>query len=261
VTLRASGLALLLVFAGCSGLSPPPASDSTETLTPVPVPDAERRTATPSPPVDATAVGTARPAQLAPGVARTGIVDRFAFVDAHVAGVTAASYTVNQTTTVRYQNGSIRTQQIVTAHVAVARARYRLIEDVTGPAASRVRAPAGRFELWTGGERFFSVFRPSDGPPEFARIGSVAPGTDARNASLELVVDSRGRIRRDDLSYTAVVAGERRRVTRRSRYEIGGVRVDRPDWYGAALNATEDSGGTATIPGPSGSVTVMRSSA
>lgn len=75
-------------------------------------------------------------------------------------------------------------------------------------------------------------------------LDAVGPGADPRNGSLELTVDARGRIRGYDLSYTATIAGERVRVRQRSRYELGGVQVARPAWYGAALRATN---GTATV--------------
>jgi hypothetical protein len=88
---------------------------------------------------------------------------------------------------------------------------------------------------------------------EFVRpsaLGAVGPGAEPRNASLSLSVDHRGRIREYDLRYTAMIADEPVRVTQRTRYELGGVRVDRPAWYESALAATN---GTAT--GPPGETT------
>jgi hypothetical protein len=328
---RAVALAAVCLLAGCSGFAGSSTDPPAETLTPVPVPDDDpRTTASPEP----TAAD-----QLAPGVTTEGVVDPFALADAHVAGVIESSYTVERTTTVRYPNGSLRTQETTTASVAAGGGRYRLVRDVTGPAAAQVQSPPGRFELWTDGERLLSAFFPRGGPTEYARVApdrylgqrgyyapppdrgsllallsafevrptgrqfgtatpdparvrarngattgtprpipvrndtttpsvddspvgyrlvgtefvrpsaldAVGPGDEARNASLELTVDPRGRIRAHDLSYTATIAGERMRVHQRSRYSLGGVRADRPRWYDAALRATN---GTTTTPAP-----------
>jgi hypothetical protein len=335
-------VAVLVVLAGCSGFAGAPSGGSpTDTLTPVPVPEADRQTRAPA----ARSTGTAD-RRLVPGVTTERLVDPFALVDAHLVGITAASYRARQTTTVRYPNGTLRTREVTTAQVGSGAERYQLSNEVTGPSAASVRAPPGRSDIWTDGDRFLSRFRPHDGAPEYARIApdrylaqreyyspppnrgellalfsafevrpverrsrrssmptvapgtrdsrggtatasgtpqpvpvrgtrstpsvdgtlvgyrlvdtaftgpsaleTVGPGTDPRNASLAVFVDTRGRIRRYDLQYTAVVAGERVRVTKQGRYEVGGVRVGRPDWYGAALAATNATV-TPTPPGP-----------
>ena len=144
---RAAVIAALLLVAGCSGFATAPAP-TTEPLTPAPLPaDGPRTTAPP----------TAATDRLAPGVTRTAVVDSFSLVDAHVVGVTAASYTVRRTTTVRAANGSLRTRRTVRARVESGGERYRLARAVTGSAAARVQSPPGRFELWTDGERFLSA--------------------------------------------------------------------------------------------------------
>lgn len=333
--LPALALVAVLLLAGCGGVSS--GGLPAETLTPAPVP--EPATDSPTPTGVATPSRTLTPDGVVPGLGPRGAVaDRFALVRAHVERVTRASYTLRQVTTVRYRNGSLRSRQVVTARVATGGNRFTLTDDVSGPAAGRVRSPPGRFELWTDGERFVSRFQPPDGPPEYARAGpeeyarqrqyyspppdrgtllatlsafalerpatasptgdgppstgtvgsppgtattdggtprpvparndtvtpsvdgrpvrvvgrdlinpealaAAGPGTDIRNASLTMTVDPRGHIRSYDLSYSAVIAGERVRVRRRSRYEVGGVEVDRPAWYTAAVNAT---GGTDT---------------
>jgi hypothetical protein len=354
-------VAVLVVLAGCSGFTGTPAAGPTETLTPVPVPETP---ATPAPARSTTPSATPAAEELVPGVTAERVADPFALVDAHVVGMTAASYAVRRTTTVRHPNGTLRTRETTTARVETGGERYRLADEVAGPAAASVQSPPGRFTIWTDGERFLSVFRPDSGPPEYARIapdrylaqrqyyspppdrgsllallsafelhpverrprltmpsttpspagpmtaaglatgtpsrtpsptvtpastasgtprpvpvradrstptveepalvgyrlvgtelvrppalGSVGPGREARNASLELFVDTRGRIHRYDLSYTALVEGERVAVTQRSRYRVGGVRVERPTWYGAAIAATTNAtagNGTAT---------------
>jgi hypothetical protein len=327
---RGAAVAALVVLAGCSGFAGAPSGGSpTDTLTPVPVPEADRQTRAPA----ARPTGTAD-RRLVPGVTTERLVDPFALVDAHIVGITAASYRARQTTTVRYPNGTLRTREVTTAQVGSGAERYQLSNEVTGPSAASVRTPPGRFEIWTDGDRFLSRFRPHGGAPEYARIApdrylaqreyyspppnrgellalfsafevrpverrprlstptvapgtrasrggtatasgtprpvpvrgnrstpsvdgtlvgyrlvgtaftgpsaleTVGPGTEPRNASLAVLVDTRGRIRRYDLRYTAVVAGERMRVTQQGRYEVGRVRVGRPDWYGAALRAT-----------------------
>jgi hypothetical protein len=356
-------VAVLVVLAGCSGFTATPAAGPTDTLTPVPVPETP---STPAPSQSTTPTATLAAEELVPGVTAERVADPFALVDAHVVGMTAASYAVRRTTTVRHPNGTLRTRETTTARVGAGGERYRLVDEVAGPAAASVQSPPGRFTIWTDGERFLSVFRPDGGPPEYARIapdryltqreyyspppdrgsllallsafevrpverrprlatpsstpssdgpttaaglatgtpsrtpsstvspastasgtprpvpvradrstptvaepalvgyrlvgtelvrppalGSVGPGREARNASLELLVDTRGRIHRYDLSYTALVEGERVSVTQRSRYRIGGVRVERPRWYGAAIAATtnatvRDGSSTAT---------------
>lgn len=346
---RGVALAVLVLLAGCGGLADAPsAAPATDTLSPVPVPDADRSTP------DSTSSPTPAGQPLVPGVTTERVADPFALVDTHVAGITAASYTLRRTTTVRYTNGSLRSREVTTARVGPGSERYRLSNEVTGPAAARVRSPPGRFELWTDGERFLSVFRPTDGPPEYARVapdryltqreyyspppnrgellallsafeirpvedpreistptrtgnrtgsdpptastatptavrtpppipasdgrdgpavvqtlvgyrltstsftgpsalGSAGPGTDVRDADLTMFVDTRGQIRWYTLSYTAVVDDRTVRVTRLGRYDLGGVRVERPDWYGAALRATN---ATATpAPTTTGSAT------
>lgn len=339
---RAVVLAALLLVAGCSGFAAMP-GPTTETLTPAPLPaDGPRTTVPPAAAAD----------RLVPGVTRERVVDPFSLVDAHITGVTAASYSVRRTTTVRTANGSLRTRRVVSARVESGGERYRLERSVAGPAAARVQLPPGRFDLWTDGERFLSAFTPRNGSttgyariapdrylaqrgyygppptrgsllallsafevrpalageggagavgpngttvaparaptstrdPERARaddgatagpprqggtattavagstagyrligetlvrpsaLSAVGPGDGARNASLALSVDHRGRVRGYDLRYTATIADEPVRVAQRTRYELGGVRVDRPAWYESALDATN---GTATGP-------------
>jgi hypothetical protein len=73
----------------------------------------------------------------------------------------------------------------------------------------------------------------------------VGPGDEPRNASPAPSVDRRGRVRGYELRYTVMIADEPVRVGQRTRYELGGVRVDRPAWYGSVLDVTN---GTATGP-------------
>lgn len=139
---------LLVVVAGCSGVTGPDGDSRTpaKTLSPAPVTDSPGEAAT----------GTARDL-LAPGLAADGVVDPFELAGAHAGVLTNRSYTRVTHTTIEGSTGTLRVTHREVA-VAAGAQRYHLVETSESAADYPVDAVAPRLEVWyDGGPALFRV--------------------------------------------------------------------------------------------------------
>ncbi|WP_436911903.1 DUF7537 family lipoprotein [Halosimplex marinum] len=271
--MRRALVALLVVLAGCSALTP---GTDRPTVTPAPVP-------TDSP--------------LPPGVEPSGVTDPAALANAHAAALGNRSYTLVTNRTVRAANGSLRSALTVRLALSAAPARnYHARVSVEGPDAPLVIGePPTRAEYWANDEVYLRR-QAIDNRTEYSRyddtdayvgtwsfwLGTVAldlgPETDLRstlegfetrvadrlpgservqlvgttvrsegfvgdstaddieNATLHAFVGESGFVSSYHVVYDATVDGERVRVRRSVRFErVGATTVDRPTWYDEAM--------------------------
>jgi hypothetical protein len=142
----------LVVLSGCAGVGvdgvdrDPPS----ETVTPAPVPDADRETLRTS------------------GIDDGGVSDPGALAEAHSAWLSNRSYTLVSNQTVRYRNGSVRSQYRM--HLRLAANRTYLVTIRTdGPEGARwLGEPPAVAKFWSDGELFLRSF--SDPVAEYSRF-------------------------------------------------------------------------------------------
>lgn len=102
-------LVLAAVLAGCNA---PASSDPGSTLTPAPVPASDAS-------ADRLATG-----ELAPGVEPSGVTDATRLAAAHADVLAASGYTVNQTLTQTYANGTVESRYVTRATFGTAPGRF-----------------------------------------------------------------------------------------------------------------------------------------
>jgi hypothetical protein len=142
----------LVVLSGCAGVGvdgvdrEPPS----ETLTPAPVPDVDRETLRTS------------------GIGDSGVSDPETLAEAHSERLSNRSYTLVSNQTVRYGNGSVRSQYRM--HLRLAENRTYLVTIRTaGPEGSRwLGEPPATAKFWSDGEVFLRSF--SDPVAEYSRF-------------------------------------------------------------------------------------------
>lgn len=154
--MRAVGVvvAIAVLLAGCNSIAPAP--QATPTTTPAPIPTPEHH-----------------PAWFAPGVTSEN-VDGVALAAAHASHLKNRSYTMTVNRTVRYANGSLRSQ--VVTQIRLSRDRsYQVSIHVAGQHATRVIGrPPAHAEFWSNGslyirkysrenETVYNTFRPAGG--------------------------------------------------------------------------------------------------
>jgi hypothetical protein len=271
-------VAILLVVSGCNALDIGTTTD-TLSVTPAPVPTKE-----PVPQV------TPQP----PCLPNSPIGNVSALVAAHNATLRNTSFTVRETHTEIYQNGTLRFHSVVTTHIAEEYSRIHIIEKWINPRypqhSSNLRFTRhGREGIWTDGDHGmwrtisghtvrYSPFNPN-GPiflwdvyhstnepayilcdstvsvidrfsrnertiylVEFTTSIDTGPNvTILRNATGRAFVDSRGVVHEIRMKYpkktvdgTVVTVTERIYIT-----NIGSTTVERPVWYGIAINRTQ----------------------
>ena len=261
-------ICLLVVLAGCNGVFGGD-SEPTETLTPAAVPTDEP-TPTPVP-------------QLAPGVTGNGIKDVNALVAAHGSFLRNRSYTRRSNATGLAQNGSVLFRTMSTSRAGPANeGAYSISERSNSSGYSIVGYAPVHTEVWANRGRLFLKSTYANGTTTYDRFeqqyGYSGAGLrfqleafdtantsvtererngttlylvrgsmqgNARNASLRLLVDSRGFIH----SYRTVREGSFEanvsKVVSETRYTgVGETEApERPSWVDEAMNRT-----TATRP-------------
>jgi hypothetical protein len=268
----AFGLVLLVVLAGCSGLT----GTETDTFTPAPVPDP---TATPTP-----------VPELAPGVTSDGITDPLALTTAHSPLLRRNTYTANTERVVHDVNGTLRLRRAATVRVGEQGRSRRFVEH-EGPAVTYEPA---RLDIWRNktlylvaltddgetaydgrvasgsGARLYSVYETIPGTQqmfsllqslETRTVSRTADGsyrvratgidqqdkfdravleTETRNVSFVATITPDGRIESYELRYETDRDNRAVRVVRRLRTRnVGSTTIERPPWFAEALNATE----------------------
>lgn len=150
---------LLVVLTGCSGVgfdSDSPTDRSVEPVTPVPVPAADPATLRTS------------------GIDDDGVSDPAALATAHGQWLANRSYTLTSNQTVRYENGTVRSQYTV---------HLRLTEDRTYHAAVRTGGvdgpkvlgePPAYAEFWSDRETYVRAFGEPD--PRYNEFSPTASG-------------------------------------------------------------------------------------
>lgn len=156
---------LVVVVAGCSGLSPPAGVAGTETgtLTPVSVPAQ-------STPVGGTSQSTTPANQLAPGLTTEGVTDPFALADAHQTRLVNQSYTRITHTTLAGPNGTLRVTHEV-LRVATGGRTYHLTASSESDESYPVSAFAPQLEIWYADGP--ALFRVGEGETVSYRVGTT----------------------------------------------------------------------------------------
>lgn len=230
--------ALLVVSAGCSGL---PGADTTRsrTVTPAPVPSG----------------GSAATARLAPGLSADGVENETALAAAHARSLAGQSYTAVLTSTVRYANGTLRTQTRSRLELSAGRTRYRYAADSVVRRAGRTQSVT-RVDAWRSRNRTVrrvqsngAVCHFSDGTLHGAHVLGAGVDPDGRAAVERLfavtdptITSSTRRNRRAlyRLQWTGSadpgVAGPRRLVALTAVVDDRGF----VNWYRATYRLTRD---------------------
>jgi len=150
---------LLVVLAGCSGISGS-ADDAggrgTETVTPVPVPEADpdRGAST--------------------GIDASGVSDPWSLATAHGDQLEGRSYRLVSNQTIRYDNGSVRSQYRVDLRLAANRT-YAVTVRTDGRAGPRLLGdPPAVSEFWSDGETYVRAFGTTD--PTYNEFTPTASG-------------------------------------------------------------------------------------
>ncbi|CCQ36938.1 uncharacterized protein Nmlp_2785 [Natronomonas moolapensis 8.8.11] len=152
-------VALLLVLAGCSGTGgtvgdSPPAP--TETVTPVAVPDADPERGRPT------------------GIDGSGVSDSRSLAAAHDRRLEERSYRLVSNQTVRYANGTVRSQYLTDLRLAANRT-YFVTVRTNGPAGPRLLGePPAVSEFWSDGETYVRAFGTDD--PTYNEFAPTASG-------------------------------------------------------------------------------------
>ncbi|QDX41534.1 hypothetical protein [Salarchaeum sp. JOR-1] len=134
-TALAIALALLVALAGCG--DQPPGETAVETT----------GATTGAPPAPTTAPNPTAE-RVAPGVTTEGVRDAFALADAHRAALSNTTFTVAETTTVRYVNGTLAMRADSWMRVNATAPRVHTSTDVRGPLAFALNSRPGHSEYW-----------------------------------------------------------------------------------------------------------------
>lgn len=79
-------------------------------------------------------------------------------------------------------------------------------------------------------------------PDQFPAAVELDDGDEIRNVTVRALVDQWGLVHEYEYAYTVVRDGEERRLSRHVEYlALGRTMVERPDWYGTAVNATDNA--------------------
>ena len=150
---------LLVVLAGCSGTGGTVGDSGespTETVTPVPVPDADPERGRPI------------------GIDGSGVSDPRSLAAAHDSRLEERSYRLVSNQTIRYDNGSVRSQYLTDLRLAANRT-YSVTVRTDGPAGPRLLGdPPAVSEFWSDGETYVRAFGTTD--PTYNEFTPTASG-------------------------------------------------------------------------------------
>lgn len=150
---------LLVVLAGCSGTGGTVGDSGespTETVTPVPVPDADPERGRPI------------------GIDGSGVSDPRSLAAAHDRRLEERSYRLVSNQTIRYDNGSVRSQYLTDLRLAANRT-YSVTVRTDGPAGPRLLGdPPAVSEFWSDGETYVRAFGTTD--PTYNEFTPTASG-------------------------------------------------------------------------------------
>jgi hypothetical protein len=137
--------AAAVVLAGCNGLVLGGDETSTSTLTPVAVPTDEP---TPTP-----------VSRLAPGLTGQGVTNAFALGEAHASALDDTSYTMRESHTVEYANGTVYNHGTTDVRLTTNESRYSLHQNASGTLFG-----GGTFAraIWSNGERVITAETTND---------------------------------------------------------------------------------------------------
>ena len=159
---RLSLVVALVVLAGCAGLggdAAGPDDGPVETATPVPVPDADLETVR------------------SPGIDEGGVSDPGAVAAAHSERIAERSYRLVSNQTVRYENGSVRSQYRVDLRVAENRSHFATVQTAGPEAPGLLGRPPAFAEYWSDTETYLLAFGESDPMYNEFGVDSSGPGT------------------------------------------------------------------------------------
>lgn len=168
---RLSLVLVVVVLAGCSGLggdAASPGDGPVDTATPVPVPDADLETVR------------------SPGIDDGGVSEPAAVAAAHSEKLSEQSYRLVSNQTVRYENGSVRSQYYVDLRLAENRTHFATVRTAGPEAPGLLGSPPAYGEYWADGETYLLAFGDSDpmyNEFEVDSSGAGTPGTWAYWAS------------------------------------------------------------------------------
>jgi hypothetical protein len=150
---------LLVVLAGCSGTGGTVGDSGespTETVTPVPVPDADPERGRPI------------------GIDGSGVSDPRSLAAAHDRRLEERSYRLVSNQTIRYDNGSVRSQYLTDLRLAANRT-YAVTVRTDGRAGPRLLGdPPAVSEFWSDGETYVRAFGTTD--PTYNEFTPTASG-------------------------------------------------------------------------------------
>lgn len=86
-----------------------------------------------------------------PGITEDGIEDSFALADAHSESLRDTSYSVTQTSEIRYANGTLYTRENQSTYVGADKTKFRYRSTVTGTAARFLGGTSGTVEIYSNG--------------------------------------------------------------------------------------------------------------
>lgn len=134
--LSVTALALLVVLAGCAGVTSQNPGATTDATT-------GETTANPAEP------------DLPPGLSESGVEDPGALADAHQNRLTGQSLTLESVRVERYANGSLKARTERTIRAEANRSVYSVRTNASGPDPAFLGGSEGRLELWANGTHVF----------------------------------------------------------------------------------------------------------
>lgn len=215
---------MLVVTAGCSGVTPQSTDDATT----------NDPTGTETPTTATTATETTTGGEVAaevlPGLTEDGDLDAAALSGAHGDGLADESLTLDSARVERYANGTVRSERNQTIRTAANRTRYRILLNTTRP--SWVAGADGEGELWANGTHVFPA-RATNGTMEYdRRIGPDSEPVEPRDYL-------RGDLTNSDRLLVLFTAFENESAERVRFSNVGETTVERPEWYDVAANRME----------------------
>lgn len=165
------GLGFLLVLAGCNGLQSPESPTHTPTVQST-TPAAQRSPSTAS--VVTTSITSETTGSSPPGFTASEISEPFTLASAHGAVLENESYTVTATSSIRYSNGTVVTEEHITVTIGPTDSRYVYHRTVNGTTPALLGRANGTNVLYANGS---VVFRKAIVDGTVAERGIVTDGS------------------------------------------------------------------------------------